>query len=121
MAGSAPTPHRPAGDVTATTVLFVVQGALSAVCFGLALLSLIYLMMPICSDNCDSPDVTRIVHRTFVGAVVIAGGAALGLLVSGAGALVTGLRHRPGMWKWPALGLAVTVVSGLIAVGVWVN
>lgn len=114
-------PRRPTGDVTATAVLFVVQLVLSAVCFAAALLLTVWLMLPICSDNCDSPDVTHFVHRTFGGAVVVAGGAALGLLVSGVGALVTGLRHRAALWKWPALGLAITVVSALIAVGLWVN
>lgn len=102
-------------------LLFVAQLVLSGFCGVMAMLSTVWLIMPICSDNCDSPDVTHFVHRTFTGAVVVGGGAALGLLVSIVGALVTGLRHNAGMWKWPAIGLAIVTASALITLGLWVN
>jgi hypothetical protein len=49
------------------------------------------------------------------------GDIALALFGSGIGVLVAGLRRRPGMWKWPVLGLAIVVISFLIAVGLWMN
>ncbi|WP_139273329.1 hypothetical protein [Mycobacterium paraffinicum] len=102
-------------------LLFVAQLVVSAGAVALAVLSSMWLMLPICSDNCDSPGVTHFVHRTFGGAVVIVGGIAVALLVSCIGALIAGARGRPGMWKWPALGLVTAVGSVLIAVGLWVN
>ncbi|OBF99695.1 hypothetical protein A5773_06945 [Mycobacterium sp. 852014-52450_SCH5900713] len=113
--------RRPTADIVATVLLFVAELAFSAVSVALALLSSVWLMLPICSDNCDSPAVTHFVHRTFAGTVVIVGGIALALLVSCVGALVAGTQGRAGMWKWPALGLVIGVVSVLIAAGLWVN
>lgn len=112
---------RATADTVATALLFVAQLVVSAGASAVALLSSLWLMLPICSDNCDSPGVTHFVHRTFTGTIVIVGGIALALLVSCIGALVTGARRRPGMWKWPALGLVMAVGSVLIAAGLWVN
>ena len=105
-------------DTIATVLLFVTQLGASVLSFMLAVGSSLWLMLPICSDNCDSPDVTHFVHRTIGGAAVIVGGIVIAFLLAGTGALVAGSR-RSTMWKWPALGLATVVVSFLIAIALW--
>ncbi len=110
--------QRSTGDVTATVLLFVAQLVASAASLVMALGRSLWVMMPICSDNCDSLEVTHFVHKSLTGAVVSVIGIALAFLLAGIGALVAGLR-RSRMWKWPALGITIVVISFLVAVGVW--
>lgn len=91
------------------------QAGASLLGFAAAALGLLWTMMPICSDDCDSPAVTRFVHNMWSGAGVIVGGIALAALLAGIGAVVSGIR-RTLMWKWPALGLAIVFIAFAIAV-----
>lgn len=119
--GFAPPPRkRSTADIVATTLLFVGQLAASALAFVPALLGSAWLMMPICSDNCDSTQVSHFVHNTWTGALVIVAGVGVALLVAACGTLVSGLRGTL-MWKWPALGLAMVIVCFVIALGLWME
>ncbi|WP_142245423.1 hypothetical protein [Mycobacterium sp. IS-836] len=119
-ASFAPPPRqRSTADKTATVSLFVVQAGASLLALAAAALGLLWTMMPICSDDCDSPAVTRFVHNMWSGAGVIVGGVAVAALLAGIGAVVSGSRRttrRTRMWKWPALGLAIVFVAFAIAV-----
>ncbi|OMC21671.1 hypothetical protein A5736_00485 [Mycobacterium sp. SP-6446] len=97
----------------------MVQAGASLLALAAAALGLLWTMMPICSDDCDSPAVTRFVHNMWSGAGVIVGGVAAAALLAGIGAVVSGSRRttrRTRMWKWPALGLAIVFVAFAIAV-----
>ncbi|OMC40982.1 hypothetical protein A5745_20705 [Mycobacterium sp. IS-2888] len=114
-----PPRQRSTADKAATITLFVIQAGASLLALAAAALGLLWTMMPICSDDCDSPAVTRFVHNMWSGAGVIVGGIALAALLAGIGAIVSGVRRttrRTVMWKWPALGLAIVFIAFAIAV-----
>jgi hypothetical protein len=84
-----------------------------------ALLPSMWLMLPICGDNCGSAEVTHFVDKMVDGVVVILCGVVLAFLLTTIGIVVSGVRRKL-MWIWPALGLALVVVFFLIASYLWV-
>ena len=109
---------RSTADIVATVLLCVTQ--LAAIVFAClaALLPSMWLMLPICSDNCGSAEVTHFVDNMVGGVIVILSGVVLAFLLTTIGMVVSGLR-RTLMWIWPALGLALLVVFSLIASCLW--
>jgi hypothetical protein len=112
-----PARRRSTGDIVATVVLFLGQLAASALVFVPALLG---STMATCGANCDRSEMTRVVHSTWTGALIMVSGVGIALLVAACGTLVSGLRGTL-MWKWPALGLAIVLVCFLITMGLWVS
>ncbi|WP_322857975.1 hypothetical protein [Mycobacterium shigaense] len=115
-----PARKRPTADIVATVLLFVGQLVASALAFLLALTRSSTLMLPICSDNCDTAEVGHFVHDTWTGALILVSGMGVALLVAACGTLVSGLRGTL-MWKWPAIGLVLVVVCSGIAMALWID
>ncbi|BDB43480.1 MULTISPECIES: hypothetical protein [Mycobacterium] len=113
-----PPPRRSSTDVGATVVLSIAQAVASAVAVVSAAALMLWLMMPICSDNCDSPQVDHFVHQTLTAAAVAGGGVVVALLLAGTGIAVAAARRSP-MWIWPAAGLGIVLVTYGVSVGVW--
>ncbi|WAC89852.1 hypothetical protein [Mycobacterium sp. Aquia_213] len=112
-----PTRGRSTADIVATALLFLGQLAASALLFVPAMLG---TTLATCGANCDSAEVSRVVHSTWTGALIMVSGVGIALLVAACGTLVSGLRGTL-MWKWPALGLAIVMGCFLITMGLWVN
>jgi hypothetical protein len=83
-----------------------------------ALLPSMWLMLPICADNCGSAEVAHFVDKTVDGVVVILCGVVIAFLLTTIGMVVSALRRKL-MWIWPALGLAMVVVFFLVACYLW--
>ena len=109
---------RSTADIVATVLLCVSQLAASVLACLAALLPSMWLMLPICGDNCGSAEVTHFVDKMVDGVVVILCGVVLAFLLTTIGLVVAGLR-RTLMWLWPALGLAMVLVFFVIASYLW--
>jgi hypothetical protein len=109
---------RSTADVVATVLLCMTQLVASVLAGIAALLPSMWLMLPICGDNCGSAEVTHFVDKTVDGVVVILSGVVLAFLLATIGMVVSGLR-RTLMWIWPALGLTTVVVFFLVACYLW--
>ena len=109
---------RSTADIVATVLLCVLQLVASVLAGFAALLPSMWLMLPICGDNCGSAEVTHFVDKTVDGVVVILCGVVLAFLLTTIGMVVSGVR-RMLMWIWPALGVAMVVVFFLIASYLW--
>lgn len=112
--------RRSSTDVVLTVVLFVAQFAASALSFIGALGPAMWLMLPGCSDNCDSAGVEHFYSQTGFGIAVVAGGIIAGLLVAVIGSVTAGIR-RSVMCLWPALGLTIVGVTFVAALFIWLN
>ncbi|MCV7005542.1 hypothetical protein [Mycobacterium gordonae] len=112
--------RRSSTDVVFTVVLFVTQFVASALSFVGALGPAMWLMLPGCSDNCDSAAVDHFYGDVTTGVAVVAGGIVAGLLVAVIGSVVAGIR-RSVMWIWPGLGVAVVVLTFVVALSLWLD
>jgi hypothetical protein len=109
---------RSTADIVATVLLCVLQLVASVLAGFAALLPSMWLMLPICGDNCGSAEVTHFVDKTVDGVVVIVCGVVLAFLLTAVGMVVAGVRRKL-MWIWPALGVAMIVVFFLVACYLW--
>ncbi|WP_156658240.1 hypothetical protein [Mycobacterium kyorinense] len=112
--------RRSAADTIATVVLFTALLMASVLSVAVSLVPSLWMMMPICSDNCDTPEIARFDHRVMGGVTVIWVGAAVAVLLAGIGAIVAGVR-RWVMWIWPAIGLVIVVVCFVVAGFMWLD
>jgi hypothetical protein len=76
---------RSTADLVATVLLCVTQLAASVLACLVALLPSMWLMLPICGDNCGSAEVTHFVDKTVDGVVVILCGVVLAFLLTAIG------------------------------------
>ncbi|WP_216639704.1 hypothetical protein [Mycobacterium sp. 1164966.3] len=111
---------RSTADTVATVILFTLLLLAIGLSVAVSLLPSLSMMMPICSDNCDSPEITRLDHQVKSGVAMIWIAAIVAVLVAGTGTVVAGVR-RWVMWIWPTLGLAIVVVSFVIAGFTWLD
>lgn len=101
-------------------VLFTALLMASVLSVAVSLVPSLWMMMPICSDNCDSPDIARFDHRVMGGVAVLWAGVAGAVLLAGIGAIVAGVRRRV-MWIWPAVALVIVVVCFAVAGFMWLD
>ena len=92
----------------------------SALAFVGALGPAMWLMLPGCSDNCDSAAVDHFYGGVTTGVAVVAGGIVAGLLLAVIGSVIAGIR-RSVMCVWPGLGLTVVGLTFLVALWLWLD
>lgn len=112
--------RRSTADVVLTVVLFIAQFVASGLAVVGALGPAVWLLLPGCSDNCDSSGVEHFYSQTGFGVAVVAGGIVIALLLAATGSVIAGIRHSV-MCIWPAAGLTVVAVSFVVAVSLWLD
>jgi hypothetical protein len=115
-----PPVRRSRKDIWATVLLSAGQLAASTVAAVTLAGLVLWLMMPICSDDCDSPQINHFVHQTLTAVAVIGGGVIVALLLAGIGITVAAVR-RATMWIWPAAGLVIVVVTYAVSAVLWMD
>lgn len=111
---------RSTADTVATVVLFAALLVAIGLSVAVSLLPSLWMMMPGCSDNCDSPEIARLYDHVWSGVAVIWIAAVVAVLVAVTGTVVAGVRRRM-MWIWPTAGLAIVVVSFVVACFTWLD
>jgi hypothetical protein len=106
--------------VVFTVLLFVGQIVASALSLLGALGLSMWLMLPGCSNNCDSAAVEHVYGDLTTGVAVAVGGVVAGLLLAVIGSVIAGLR-RSVMCVWPGLGLTLVGMTFLVALWRWLD